>query len=302
MAIAVLQWLGFVHWTQWAMGQGAIVPSSVGRLWTQLTIEFFFIFSVTLFVIYGMANYMLRSLVKLQQWTITSPSQPGLQQFPTELRVVANHCYQLSTAVAETQTWQRQFTTQVSHELRTPLSLIYGYLQSMLRRQDNLTAVQQESLHTAMLETEHTLDLLKSLLMFARSQTKIQVRDAQALDVYALLSEAAKVAQTITTRSIQLPVVTMPLRIWGDRELLMQLMLHLIHQVDQDRRLGEPIVFQLEHTSDQIMLTVPHAVKVEGQGLHLLMLKSLMIAIGGQLELLPTPQMDYDLMLRFPKL
>lgn len=65
--------------------------------------------------------------------------------------------------------------------------------------------------------------------------------------------------------------------------------------------LGEPIVFQLDNTSDQIMLTVPHAVKVEGQGLHLLMVKSLMIGIGGQLELLPTPQMDYDLMLRFPK-
>jgi signal transduction histidine kinase len=299
ISIAVLQWLGFAHWTQWAMG--AMVPSSVGRLWTQLTIEFFIIFSVTLFVIYGMVNYMLRPLMKLQQWTTTSPSQPGLQQFPRELRVVANHCYQLSTAVAETQTWQRQFTTQVSHELRTPLSLVYGYLQSMLRRQDNLTVVQQEALHTALVETEHTLDLLKSLLMFARSQTKIQVRDAQSLDVYALLSEAAKVAQTITTRSIQLPVMTMPLRIWGDRELLMQLMLHLIHQVDQDRMLGEPIVFQLEHTSDQIMLTVPHAVKVEGQGLHLLMVKSLIIGIGGQLELLPTPQMDYDLMLRFPK-
>ncbi len=307
MAIVVLQWLGFALWTHWAMGQGFMVirPSSVEWLWNQLTIGFFIFFPVMLFVIYSMAHYMLRPLTQLQvqlhQWTIASPSPPRLQQFPRELQAVANRCYQLSTAVAETQTWQRQFTTQVSHELRTPLSLVYGSLQATLRRQDNLTVLQQESLHMAMLETEHTLELLKSLLMFARSQAKTQVTDSQALDVYSLLLEVAKVAQTMTNRSIQLPVMTIPLRIWGDRELLMQMMLHLIHQVDQDRTSGESIVFQLDHTSDQIMLIVPHAVKVEGQGLHLLMVQSLMVEIGGQLELSPTSQMDYDLMLRFPK-
>jgi signal transduction histidine kinase len=306
MAIVVLQWLGFALWTQWAMGQKFMVmgPSSVGLLLQQLTIEFFIFFPVILFVIYRMANYILLPLAQLQaqlqQWTIAPPSPSSLQQFPRELRAVANSCYQLSTAVAETQTWQRQFTTQVSHELRTPLSLVYGYLQAMLRRQDNLTVVQQESLHTALLETEHTLDLLKSLLMFSRSQSKLQVRASQALDVYALLSEAAKVAETMTKRSIQLPVMTKPLSIWADRELLIQMILHLIHQVDQDLSLGESIVFQLDNTSDHIMLTVPHAVRVDSQGLHLLMVKSLIIGIGGQLELFPTSQMDYDLMLRFP--
>jgi signal transduction histidine kinase len=307
MAIALLQWLGFALWTEWAMGQGLIViePSRVGRLWNQLAIGCLLFFPVILFVIYSLANYMLRPLAQLQtqlqQWTIAPQSLPTLQQFPRELRAVANRCYQLSTAVAGTQTWQRQFTTQVSHELRTPLSLVYGYLQATLRRQDNLTVVQQEALHTALLETEHTLDLLKNLLMFARSQAKIQVRDSQALDVYTLLSEAAQVAQTMTNRSIQLPVMTMPLSIWGDRELLMQMMLHLIHQVDQDRALGESIVFQLDDRSDQIMLTVPHGVRVEGQGLHLLMVQSLMVGIGGEVELFPTSQMDYDLRLRFPK-
>ncbi len=301
VAIALFQWLGFAFWTQWAMGQGLMViaPSSVGRLWNQLTIGFLIFSPVMLFVIDGMVSYALRPLAQLQQWTITLPSPSSLQQFPRELQSVANSCYQLSTAITETQTWQRQFTTQVSHELRTPLSLVYGYLQAMLRRQDNLTVVQQESLHTALLETEHTLDLLKSLLMFARSQTKTQVLDSQALDVYSLLLEAAKMAQTMTKRSIQLPVKTMPLSIWGDRELFVQMILHLIYQVDQDRTLGESIIFQLDSTSDHIMLMVPHAVRVEGQGLHLLMVKSLMIGIGGQMELFPTSQMDYDLMLRF---
>lgn len=300
MAIAMLQWLGFALWTQWSIGPGLIGPSRTGLLLQQLTIEFFIFFPVTLFVIDSMVNYMLRPLAQLQQWTIAEPSLSSLQPFPRELRGVANRFYQLATAVAETQTWQRQFTTQISHELRTPLSLVYGYLQSMLRRQENLTIGQQESLHTAMVETEHTLDLLKNLLMFARSQSKMQVANSQVLDLYSLLLESAKVAETITQRSIQLPVMTTPLSIWGDRELLMQMIVHLIHQVDQDLTLGEPIVFHLDTLSDHVVLTVPHAVRVEGQGLHLLMVKSLMIGIGGQTELLPTSQMDYDLALRFP--
>jgi signal transduction histidine kinase len=307
MAISLFQLLCFVLWTELAIEQGlmVMVPSRMGLLLQQLTIGCCIFFPVILFVIYGMANYTLRPLAQLQaqlqQWTIEPPSPSKLQQFPRELREVASSCYQLSSAVAETQTWQRQFTTQISHELRTPLSLVYGYLQATLRRQDNLTGVQQEALHTAMVETEHTIDLLKSLLMFARSQAKTQVPEAKALDVYSLLLETTKVAETITKRSIQLPVMKMPLSVWGDRELLMQIMLHLIHQVDQDLTLGEPIVFQLDHTSDHIMLTVPHAVKVEGQGLHLLMVKSLMLGIGGRLELFPTSQMDYDLTLRLPK-
>jgi signal transduction histidine kinase len=306
MAITLFQSLCFALWTEWAIAQGmmVMVPSRTGLLLQQLTVGCVIFFPIILVVIYSTANYTLRPLAQLQaqvqQWTIAPPSPPRLQQFPRELRALANSCYQLATAVTETQTWQRQFTTQVSHELRTPLSLVYGYLQALLRRQDNLTVVQQEALHTAMLETEHTLDLLKSLLMFARSQTKTQVLNSQTLDVYSLLLEAAKMAQTMTKRSIQLPVKTMPLSIWGDRELFVQMILHLIYQVDQDRTLGESIVFQLDSTSDHIMLMVPHAVRVEGQGLHLLMVKSLMIGIGGQMELFPTSQMDYDLMLRFP--
>jgi signal transduction histidine kinase len=207
MAIALFQSLCFALWAELAIEQGlmVMVPSRMGLLIRQLTIGCFIFFPVILFVIYSMANYTLRPLAQLQtqiqQWTIAPPSASRLQQFPRELREVASSCYQLSSAAAETQTWQRQFTTQISHELRTPLSLVYGYLQATLRRQDNLTVGQQEALHTAMVETEHTLDLLKSLLMFARSQTKTQATEAQALDVYSLLLEAAKVAATIDSAS-----------------------------------------------------------------------------------------------------
>jgi hypothetical protein len=39
------------------------------------------------------------------------------------------------------QSWEqeRQFVSNVSHELRTPLTIVHGYLQSVLRRQNNLT-------------------------------------------------------------------------------------------------------------------------------------------------------------------
>ena len=44
------------------------------------------------------------------------------------------------------QSWEqeRQFVSNVSHELRTPLTIVHGYLQSVLRRQNNLTEIQIE--------------------------------------------------------------------------------------------------------------------------------------------------------------
>jgi signal transduction histidine kinase len=303
MTIVVLQWIGFALWTKWVMMHGmiSIPPLMMQPMLNQLLIVIFIMFPLLISLIYTTANRALRPLSQLQHWSTNQPP-PSLKQLPKELRELANICYHLSTSVAETQTWQRQFTTQISHELRTPLSLVYGYLQSSLRRRDNLTEFQQEALQTAMAETEHTLELLKNLLMFARSQSETPVAQSQSLELYPLLLEAIKIAQTITQRTIHLQAINAELVIWGDRALFTQMILHLIQQVEHDCTSDEAIVMHLAQTADSITLTIPHAVKVEGQGLHLLMVQSLVTGSGGQLQLSPTAQMDYDITLRFPQL
>jgi signal transduction histidine kinase len=303
MTIVMLQWLGFALWTKWVVVHGmiSIPPLMMQPILNQLLVVIFITIPLLISLIYITTSRTLRPLAQLQHWN-TNQATPILKQLPKELRELANICYHLSTSVAETQTWQRQFTTQISHELRTPLSLVYGYLQSSLRRRDNLTEFQQEALQTAMAETEHTLELLKNLLMFARSQSETPTAQSQSLELYPLLLEAIKIAQTITQRTIHLQAINAELVIWADRTLFTQMILHLIQQIEHDRTSTDEIVIHLAQTADSITLTIPHAVKVEGQGLHLLMVQSLVTGSGGQLQLSPTAQMDYDLTLRFPQL
>ncbi len=303
IAIVVGQWIGLALWMKWVMMHGmiSIPPLMMQPMLHQLLIIIFIMLPCLISLIYTTANRALRPLSQLQHWS-RNQSPSSLKQLPRELRELANTCYHLSTSVAETQTWQRQFTTQISHELRTPLSLVYGYLQTTLRRRDNLTELQQEALQTAMTETEHTIELLKNLLMFARSQSETPVAQSQSLELYPLLLEAIKIAQTMTQRTIHLQATNAELVIWGDRALFTQMILHLIQQVEHDRTSAEAIVIHLAQTTDSITLTIPHAVKVEGQGLHLLMVQSLVTGSGSQLQLSPTAEMDYDLTLRFPQL
>ena len=66
---------------------------------------------------------------------------------------------------------QRQFVGNVSHELRTPLTVICGYLQSLLRRGENLSVYQKQALETASAETERTIQMLQDLLDLARADS-----------------------------------------------------------------------------------------------------------------------------------
>jgi signal transduction histidine kinase len=301
IAIVLLQWVGFAVWTKWVMMHGmvSISPFMWEPLLKQLMIVFVVGIPTLLILICITIQRTLKPLFNLQSWILHRRSSLP-RYLPRELQDVANTYQQLSTSVAATQTWQCQFTTQVSHELRTPLSVVYGYLQSTLRRSENLTESQRAALQTALQETEHTLELLKSLLMFARSQAAPPPVTFQHLSLQSLVLEAIQHCQTLLQRPIHLQNHHPEAIVWSDRELLIQMIVHLMHQVDQELAPAAPIAIAIHQTQTDMLLAIPHAVKVEGKGLHLLMVQSLATTIGAQLQLVPTPQMDYDLSILFP--
>jgi His Kinase A (phospho-acceptor) domain len=91
-----------------------------------------------------------------------------LDEIPSEMRGLVQAFGNLSSRLVEADEQQRQFTNSISHEIRTSLSLVYGYLQSTLRRCNNLTDSQKAALEVAVEETERTIQLLKDLLDLAR--------------------------------------------------------------------------------------------------------------------------------------
>ncbi|MBW4502068.1 MAG: hypothetical protein KME57_21465 [Scytonema hyalinum WJT4-NPBG1] len=137
-------------------------------------ILFFPVLTLTIAVI---VRRSLLPLLQINKWiTLNDTTQRvpvNLQQLPREVQQLVISCHQLSTSLFATRVRQRQFTNQVSHELRTPLSIVYGYLQSLLRRGTNLTIPQRQALETAATETERIIEILQDLLNQVRADDTV---------------------------------------------------------------------------------------------------------------------------------
>ena len=96
--------------------------------------------------------------------SLTDLSQPRLHfhRAPTEVRELARTCDMILDRLSEAWEQQRQFVGNVSHELRTPLTIVHGYLQSVLKRETNLTSPQPEALETAATEAQSTIGYCKT--------------------------------------------------------------------------------------------------------------------------------------------
>lgn len=88
---------------------------------------------------------------------------------PTEVQELAQTCNMMISRLSAAWDQQRRFVSDISHELRTPLTLVHGYLQSTLRRGDNLSDPQKEGLGIAADEADRTIRLLQDLLDLARA-------------------------------------------------------------------------------------------------------------------------------------
>lgn len=92
----------------------------------------------------------------------------SLQPFRQFNQLLQREVGELTVVVNDAKEQQKHFADRISHELRTPLSLVYGYLQSLLRRGNNLTDFQRQALQTATQEAERMVQILQNLLDRAR--------------------------------------------------------------------------------------------------------------------------------------
>ncbi len=107
---------------------------------------------------------------------------------PTEVAELVQTYNLMLTRLAKAWAQQKQFINDVSHELRTPLTLVQGYLESTLRRADNLPPPQRQGLEIAAAETHRTIHLLTELLELARienNQRPLVLAPANLVDIVA---------------------------------------------------------------------------------------------------------------------
>lgn len=219
---------------------------------------------------------------------------------------------------------QQQFVGNVSHELRTPLTIVVGYLQSLLRRGDNLSAYQQQALATATAETERTIRMLQDLLDLARADSGNLHFRLNPIVLNTLVTEVAGMSQKVSDRDINLIITEEDVVICADQDRLQQVLINLVDNAIKYSAPEQPVDLILEKTDQCALLHVrdrgigipfPHQHRIferfyrvdesmtrsrDGTGLGLAISKSLIGGMDGRITLRSKPGEGSIFTIRLP--
>jgi len=213
----------------------------------------------------AIAFYIKRSLQPLRQLSqmteVISIADLGQAQLyldnaPSEVRELTQTYNMMLSRLFQSWEQERQFVSNVSHELRTPLTIVHGYLQSVLRRQNNLTEIQQEALATAAAEAERTIRLLQDLLDLARADSgHLHFRLERCL-LNDLVTEVVVMAKSYSDRQITIESSNQPIEVKADYNRLKQVLLNLIDNAVKYSDSETTVTVKFHQQADQAIIQV----------------------------------------------
>ncbi|MDZ8081511.1 MAG: HAMP domain-containing sensor histidine kinase [Nostoc sp. DcaGUA01] len=183
-------------------------------------------------------------------------AQLYLDNAPSEVKELAQTLTMLLSRLSQSWEQEREFVSNVSHELRTPLTIVHGYLQSVLRRQNNLTQTQQEALETAASEAERTIRLLQDLLDLARADSGYLHFQMKSYVLNDLVEEIVMMAEKYSDRQIHIESTIYPIEVKVDYSRLKQVLLNLIDNAVKYSEANTPITFKLDRLPDKVIIQV----------------------------------------------
>ena len=204
----------------------------------------------------------MQPLKKVSQLTATISADKldqahlNLEQAPTEVKELAQTVDRMLVRLSEAWEHQRELLSNVSHELRTPLTIVSGYIQSILRRGDNLSEMQKEALTIAASEADRTVQLLQDLLDLARADSgRIQFQSEKVV-LNDLIQEVAGMAQQYSKRTITVNSSAPEIAIKADSHRLKQVLLNLIDNAVKYSDAQTPITIELDKHNNQAVIQV----------------------------------------------
>lgn len=254
-----------------------------------------------------------------------------LDNAPTEVQELAQTCETTLRRLADALTQQRQFVHDISHELRTPLTIVYGYVQSTLRRSQNLNEIQREALDSAKSEAERTIRLLQHLLELARADSdRLEFRQ-EDIQLNMFVQDLFKVMRPLSNHNFYLEAADSNIFAVADGDRLKQVMVNLLENAVRYSDPNQAITVRLDQTGNSAIIQVcdrgqgippEHQARIfdrcyrvdeararstGGCGLGLSIVKSLVEGMDGTIHLqsapnegsiftvtLPAPPSDYD--------
>ncbi len=175
---------------------------------------------------------------------------------PTEVKELAQTVNMMLSRLSQAWEKERQFTSNISHELRTPLTVVYGYLQSVLRRQQNLTEIQKEALQTAASEAERTIHILQDLLDLVRIDSRYGNFHIQPCVLNDIVPEVVEMAYQNSNRQIQIEAPTYPITVKADSSKLEKVLLNLIDNAIKYSHQDTPIIIKLKQIKNEGIIEV----------------------------------------------
>ncbi|MBF2056776.1 MAG: HAMP domain-containing histidine kinase [Cyanobacterium sp. T60_A2020_053] len=293
---------------------------------------FLIIFLTNIAIIYATSTYICLALKPIDNITKTakniSPDKLKevslkFNQAPTEVRKLALTIEELLLKIGESWDNQEQLLSNVSHELRTPLTIVSGYLQSLLRRGDNLTKTQKEALTIANSEAGRTVQLLQDLLELARADSGNIKLQMEIVKLSELLREIIPMAQQYSQRQITLSIEDQNINIKVDINRFKQIFLNLLDNAIkyssddtlieirvskkediiieiEDHGIGIPLAYQNRIFERFYRMDEARTRYDSGSGLGLAIVKTLVLAMNGNISLISQPQKGTIFTLKFP--
>ncbi len=160
------------------------------------------------------------------------------------------------TQLKKMERMRKDFVANVSHELRTPLTVLKGYLETLQDMDDGNSPLLTNSFQQMHGQTERMQHLVDDLLLLTRLET--QQKQAQCVDVPALLSQICKEGDTLENASSRRIELTLEIdaHIYGEEHELRSAFTNLLGNALKYSPEDSVVKVRWYRSSDDIVLDV----------------------------------------------
>jgi two-component system, OmpR family, heavy metal sensor histidine kinase CusS len=216
-----------------------------------------------------------------------------------------------------------RFSADAAHELKTPLTILQGELEQTLQQVETGSAMQQR-LGSLLDEVCRLSDIVRKLLLLSLADAGQMSLYRAEVNIFTLLTDLIEDLELLAPElTVQTEVAT-ELRVWGDRDLLIQVLQNLFSNAIKYNLPHGWICIQARQQLDTVVVTISNASKeiperdrplifdrfhrgdpartrkVEGTGLGLSLSREIARAHGGDLILEPALPGQTAFTLRLP--